>query len=217
MTGLIVLGILLAYIAIGVGIAVLAKGVWKVVVIAAFILIPTWDIVPGKIALAHYCDKEGGIKIYRSIDGVEGFLSLDGEAYEEYFKHFGYKYVEITKPGRDPRTSKVVNTEYARVTLGSDGRLKEEKVDRPLSRYAYKEAPRLGEGRMAFGIVRNIDSILDLRTNEVLATRTEIYWRGNWLQRYASPILGAGGYCGKDLSEYKKFYVETLRPIAKVV
>ncbi len=215
MTGLVVLGFFLTYIAIAVGVAALAKGKWKLLVIAVFILIPTWDIIPGKIALAHYCDKEGGIKIYRSVEGVEGFVSLGGGAYEEYFKQFGYKYVEIAKQVRDPRNSKIVNTEYARVTLGKDGKLNEERVDRLLSRYAYKEAPRLGEGRMALGIVRNVDSILDLQTNEALATRTEIYWRGNWIQRYASPILGSGGYCEEDRFEYRKFYVGTLRPIEK--
>jgi hypothetical protein len=213
MTGLVVLGILLAYIAIAVGIASLVKGAWRALVIAVFVLIPTWDIIPGKVALAHYCEKEGGIRIYRSVDGVEGFLSLGGGVYEEYFKLYGYKYVEIAKPVRDPRAGHSVSTEYIRATLGDDGKVKNEKIDRPLSRYAYKEAPRIGEGRMDFGLVRNIDSILDLQTNEIMATRTEIYSRGNWLQRYVSPILGSGGYCERDRSEYKKFYVGTIRPI----
>lgn len=217
MTGLVVLGILLAYVAVAVGIMVIAKGVWKWLVFAIFILIPTWDIIPGKIALARLCEQEGGIKIYRSVDGVEGFLSLDGKVYEEHFKRYGYKYVEVAREKRDPRTGESVGAEYARVTVGNDGRLKEEPIERPLSRYAYREAPRLGEGRMRFGIVRNVDSILDTRTNESLATRTEIYWRGNWLQRYASPILGAGGYCDKDRSEYMRFYVETLRPSGKAL
>lgn len=212
MTGLIVLGIFIVYVAIAIGITATVKGAWKLLVIAVFILIPTWDIIPGKIALARYCEEEGGIKINRSVDGVDGFVSIGGGAYEEYFTKFGYKYIEIVKVVRDPRTNNVVGTEYWQVTLGSDGRLKERRVDHPSSKYAYKEAPRLGEGRMAFGIVRNVDSIVDLQTNETLATRTEIYWRGNWLQRYASPILGSGGYCEKDRAEVGKFYVETLGP-----
>lgn len=212
MTGLIVLGVLLAYIAIAIGTASLVKGAWRVLVIAVFILIPTWDIIPGKIALAHYCEKEGGIRIYRSVDGVEGFLSLNGGVYEEYFKLYGYKYVEIANSVRDPRTGRGVNVEYIRATLGDDGKVKKEKIDHPLSRYAYKAASRTGEGRMAFGLVRNIDSISDLQTNEIMATRTEIYSRGNWLQRYVSPILGSGGYCERDRFEYKQFYVGTLKP-----
>lgn len=215
MTGLIVLGILLAYIAIAAGIAVLAKGKWRVLVIAVFVLIPTWDIIPGKIALDRLCEKEGGIKIYRSVNGVEGFLSVDGKAYEEYFTRYGYKYVEIAREKRDPRTAKAVGIEYARVTLGDDGKLKEETIDKPRSQYSYKKAPRIGEGQVEFGIVRNIDSIVDLRTNETLASRTEIYWTGSWLQRYGSPILGFGGYCDKDRFEYARFYVDTLKPVAR--
>jgi len=217
MTGLVVLGMLLIYIAAAVGATVAAKGRWKLIVVAVFILIPTWDIIPGKISLARYCEQEGGIKIYRSVDGVEGFLSLGGGAYEEYLKQYGYKYVEIAKSVRNPRNNQIFNTEYLRVTLGEDGKLKEDRIDRYISRYAYKEAPRLGEGRMALGIVRNVDSILDLQTDETLATRTEIYWRGNWIQRYASPILGAGGSCDNDRFEYRKFYVLTLRPIEKLL
>ena len=215
MTGLIVLGILVIYIAIAVGITTMAKGVWKVLVIAVFILIPTWDIIPGKIALTHYCDTEGGIKIYRSVEGVEGFLSMDGRVYEEYFKRYGYKYVEITKEIRDPHADKAVAQQYVRVTLGEDGTLEEEKIDRPQTRYGLRKAARLREMEDDWGIVRNIDSIVDLQTNETLATRAEIYWTGNWLQRFASPALGFGGYCEKDRFEYTKFYVETLKPRAK--
>lgn len=214
MTGLVVLGILLVYIAVAVGAMVVAKGLWKLLVVAVFILIPTWDIIPGKIALARYCEQEGGIKIYRSVDGVEGFLSLDGQVYEEYFTRYGYKYVEVARETRDPRTGKAAGIEYARVTLREDGTLREEEIKKPKSRYGFRKAPRLGEGKIEWGIVRNIDSIVDLQTSETLATRAEIYWGGNWLQRYASPILGFGGYCEKDRFEYGRFYVETLKPLA---
>ena len=216
MTGLVVFGILLAYLAVAVGVASLAKGRWRLLVIAVFILIPTWDIIPGKIALNHYCKNEGGIKIYRSVGGVDGFLSLGGGAYREYLERYGYKYVEIARSVRDPRSGVIVKTEYYRVALGKDGKPKEEKVDSPISRYAYREAPRLGEGKMPFGLVQNVDSILDRQTQELLATRTEIYWRGNWIQRYVSPILGSGGHCDKDRFDYSKFYVETLRPREKL-
>lgn len=217
MIGLVVLGVLLAYIAIGLGVASRVKGAWRVLVIAVFVLIPTWDIIPGKIALSHYCEKEGGIRIYRSVDGVEGFLSLDGRVYEEYFKRYGYKYIEVAKEVRNPKTGKLDGIEYVRVTLGEDGKLREIVIDKPLSRFAYKKAPRLGEGQLEWGIVRNIDRILDLQSGETLAKRAEIYWTGNWLQRITSPILGFGGYCEKDRFEYSRFYVETLKPSARSI
>lgn len=212
MTGLVVLGILLAYIAIAAGIGALAKGKWKLLVIAVFVLIPTWDIIPGKIALARYCEQEGGIKIYRSVEGVEGFLSLDGRVYEEYFKRYGYKYVEIAKEKRDPRTGKALGTEYARVTLGEDGKLKEESIARPVSQFAEKLTGNHEIIRW-LGIAGFADSIIELQTNAILGEYKEIGWRGNWVQRYASPILGGGGSCREPGNPYEKLRLQVLKPI----
>lgn len=202
----------MAYIAIAAGLTAMAKGAWKLAVAAVFILIPTWDIIPGKIALDHYCDKEGGIKIYRSVEGVEGFLSLDGRAYEDYFKRHGYKYVEIAKEKRDPRTGKAIGTEYARVTLGEDGRLTNEKLEKPASRYAEK---LIGNYEIIpwLGIAGFADSIIDLQTNEVIGEYREIGWRGNWIQRYASPILGGGDSCREPGNPYEKLRLQVLKPI----
>ena len=212
MTGLIVLGILVIYIAIAVGITTMAKGVWKVLVIAVFILIPTWDIIPGKIALTHYCDTEGGIKIYRSVDGVEGFLSLDGRVYEEYFRRYGYKYVEIERKVRDAQTGRPGAPQYVRVTLGEDGKLKEQEIAKPASQYAeklignYEIIPWLGIGGFA-------DSIIDLRTNAIIGEYKEIGWGGNWIQRHAAPILGGGGSCRESGNPYERLRLQVLKPI----
>jgi len=211
MTGLIVLGILLAYIAIAFGIATFAKGKWRALVIAVFILIPTWDIIPGKIALDRLCEKEGGIKIYRSVEGVEGFLSVDGRVYEDYFKRNGYRYVEIAKEKRDPKTGNVTGTEFARVTLGNDGKLKSEKIENIVSRYAEK---LLGNYEIIswLGIAGFGDLIIDQKTREIIGEYREIGWRGNWIQRYASPILGGGGSCREPGNPYETLRLQVLKP-----
>ncbi len=212
MTGLVVLGFFLTYIAIAVGVAALAKGKWKLLVIAVFILIPTWDIIPGKIALAHYCDKEGGIKIYRSVEGVEGFLNLDGRVYEDHFNRYGYRYVEIAKERRDPQTGKALATQYARVTLGEDGKLKEQSIVKPLSQYAEKLTGNY-EILPWLGIAGFADSIIDLRTNAIMGEYKEIGWRGNWIQRFASPILGGGGSCREPGNPYENLRLQVLKPV----
>lgn len=38
-----------------------------------FWLIPFWDWIPTVIYHKHLCNTEAGIKIYRSVEGVEGF------------------------------------------------------------------------------------------------------------------------------------------------
>jgi hypothetical protein len=42
--------------------------VTKYVVIAVFVLIPTWDIIPGKLYFKHVCDSEAGIKVLRKVE-----------------------------------------------------------------------------------------------------------------------------------------------------
>ena len=213
MTGLIVLGFLVAYVAIATGIASWAKGRWRLLVIAVFILIPTWDIVPGKIALAHYCEKEGGIKIYRSVDGVEGFLSLDGRAYKDYFKRYGYKYVEIERQKRDPRTGKAMGKEYARVTLGGNDNLREELVDKPISNYEFKDYRNDETYSSPWGITLFSASIIDRNTGETIAVDKRFGWYGGWLRKLNRPILGAGHGCGTVGDSYGDILQQTLIPV----
>jgi len=213
MTGLVILGILLVYIGIAVGVTVRAKGAWKWLVMAVFILIPTWDIIPGKIALAHYCEKEGGIKIYRSVEGVEGFLSLDGRVYEEYFRRYNYKYVEIAKERRDPRTGRAVSSEYARVTLEADGKLKEVKIDRPVSAFGFKDYRHYDTEISRWGITLFSASIVDMRTNETIATDRRFGWYGGWLRQYSRPLLGAGRGCEGADDSYANIILQTLKPV----
>ena len=42
---------------------------WAValLVLAVFALIPTWDIVPGRLFFAHLCETEGGLKVYKVV------------------------------------------------------------------------------------------------------------------------------------------------------
>ena len=212
MTGLIVLGVLLAYIAIAVGIASLAKGAWRLFVIAVFVLIPTWDIIPGKIALAHYCDKEGGIKIYRSVDGVEGFLSLDGRVYEEYFKRYGYKYIEVAKEMRDPKTGKSVGNEYVRVLLGKDGKLREERVNQLISRYGFRDYRSYDTYVAPWGITLFSASVVDIQTGETIAVDKRFGWYGGWVRRANRPLLGAGDGCHTADNSYVEILLRALVP-----
>ena len=43
---------------------------WAVglVVLVVFALIPTWDIVPGRLFFAHLCETEGGLTVYKVVE-----------------------------------------------------------------------------------------------------------------------------------------------------
>jgi len=37
-------------------------------VATVFVLIPTWDIIPGRLYFSHLCETEGGLKIYKQVE-----------------------------------------------------------------------------------------------------------------------------------------------------
>lgn len=38
-----------------------------------FALIPTWDILPGRLYFNHLCETEGGLKVYKTVEGWRDF------------------------------------------------------------------------------------------------------------------------------------------------
>ena len=46
--------------------------------ISTFILIPTWDILPGRFYFKKLCDMEGGIKIYKKLKLASEYWDNDG-------------------------------------------------------------------------------------------------------------------------------------------
>lgn len=66
----------------------------KRIAIAIFILIPTWDIILGFPIYLYLCKYESGMKIYKTVDNVEGFYvgEQDGSLPVEPYK--GYQYID---------------------------------------------------------------------------------------------------------------------------
>ena len=69
MTGLIVLGFFALYVAVAIGATVRAKGWWKLLALAAFVLIPTWDTLVNRIYHKQVIckNREIGIQVFESI------------------------------------------------------------------------------------------------------------------------------------------------------
>ena len=62
---------------------------WAValLVLAVFALIPTWDIVPGRLFFAHLCETEGGLAVYKV---VEFPTDWDGHGRAPYLDDRGF-------------------------------------------------------------------------------------------------------------------------------
>lgn len=59
----------------------------KYAVIAIFILIPTWDIIPGKLYFNHLCENEAGVKVYQTVELPAEYWDEQGKA--KFFKENG--------------------------------------------------------------------------------------------------------------------------------
>lgn len=102
----------------------------KRVIFIVWFLIPTWDVIIGYPIYKFLCATQAGVKIYKTVDNVEGFYvgewSKDGYRkvpplpYQGY-KFLDYKEVEKNKPtGKYFRTSWVdANTTQECIQIGS--------------------------------------------------------------------------------------------------
>lgn len=177
-----------------------ARTITKFVTAATFVLIPTWDIIPGKLYFNHLCNTEGGIKIYKTVEGVEGFYYEVGTAPgREVLDTYGYKFVEGAAGG---------DTVY-RYTLDANGRIVRKDIDKPVSRYGVKSERHPPK----WNTKRHEKLITDRQTKDILAVRTQFEYLGNWLQQKFNPLLGGGASCKLPPSTASDFYLETLKPV----
>ncbi len=171
----------------------------KYTVIAIFILIPTWDIIPGKLYFNHLCEKEAGLKIYKTVEGVEGYRVYPGATGlgpgPDGFKKYGYKFEE--------RGS---GSDLVRYTLGPDEKVTKQQITESIARYAAYATDWMP---LAWNAKKYEVMIYDQKTKERLAIITAFSTGGNWLQALFHPFLGGGNFCG---SPEKDLYLNTLKP-----
>lgn len=168
----------------------------KYTVIAIFILIPTWDVIPGKLYFNHLCEKEAGLKIYKTVEGVEGFRVYPGAVAEpDALKKYGYKYQERSEGNR-----------LYRYTLDADGKIVRHEVTESIARYAVDATDWMP---LSWNVKKSQVFIFDQQTKERLAVIASFSAGGNWLQVLFHPFLGGHDYCGRAGWE---FYLNTLKP-----
>lgn len=177
-----------------------AQSIAQVLTLLIFLLIPTWDIIPGKIYFNHLCKTEGGVKIYRTVEGVEGFMSdaIGSGSAKHFLNSIGYRYIE----------GKELNQFY-RYSLSATGVLSEQEIDQPISRYSLTRAT----SQLPLQVKAQEEVIVDKNSREKLAIKKQFYRSGNWLQVKVSPFLGGGDYCPQAQSTSAELLAKTLRPI----
>ena len=160
----------------------------KALAVAVFVLIPTADTVYGRIKLKQLCEAEGGVKIYRTVEGVEGYFDGVWGPTPEWLTKYGYRFVE----GKD-RDGKPM-----RIKLGPDGKVIEEMNVVPQSRHQYEYSG----AEFGNGYFRGESRIRDLQTKEILSRYVDIIYQGGWVERFLFYDGGPGfaAFC-KDVTD----------------
>lgn len=171
-------------------------------VITLVVLIPSGDAVVGRWYLQQLCAKEGGLKVNRVVEHVEGFM----DDYRDYWvKEGGYQFVEsYPEDGRVTRYSKQ-----------GEQIIKEENVV-PKSQYRLRS---LDSGSIRNMYLRDRYVIDDVKSGEVLATDTQIAFNGGWAERFLAQFSDAGGgtvaWCINteldSIVRYKRLVATTLK------
>ena len=208
MGALLILWIAAIYLLLAVWITYKVRPWWvKSVVAIALLLIPTADAVYGRVRLRQMCEAEGGLKIYKTVEGVEGLYVDEFRPDPTWIGMYGYRFIE----GKD------YDGKYMRLSRGSDGKTVEEKNVVLRSQYRYEYSG----GDFGIGYAQGEKRILDLQTNEILARARNISYEGGWAERFIARFSGSrsgfAGACleGAETMSLYKFVTETLKPTNK--
>ena len=149
----------------------------KIIALVIALLIPSADAILGRIYLQHLCDTEGGLKVYRVVEGVEGFM-VQGGTDGYWVKEHGYQFVE----------GEASSDDYYRFIL-KEGQLVVEEHVSPKSEFRVRFENINSDS--IYG--RDVHSIESIDGNEVIATNTEIFFSGGWAERFLAQFSDAGG------------------------
>lgn len=170
----------------------------KILIIAAFVLIPTWDIVPDWLYLEHFCSTQAGITVLRQAQNIEGFRdSANLGIVDSALKTFGYRFVE----GKD-----------ARYVLDINGNVVKQELNSVSSRYEIRSQLN---SPLPLTLYMNEWFIVDMKNDEILATMRAFYSFGGWVKKLMSPVLGHGPRCDSVVN-FETFYSKTLIPTANL-
>ena len=170
-----------------------------------FWLIPFWDWIPTVVYHKHLCDTEAGTKIYRSVEGVEGFLAI-GAGGLTMAEEWGYKYIDmnLSEGIRRPRKNKNAGPPLYFLEPPSTPSL-----------YGYKYDITRG---LPWNAVKFTDTTYVIATGEVLGVFTDFSytaadpnvsmteWRKPWLS-------GQSCFGDRGTSLPKEMVLKTLKPI----
>lgn len=172
----------------------------KAIAVLLILLIPTADAIYGRIKLQQMCKAEGGLKVYRVAEHVEGFMA--DTAGEDWVRQYGFQFSEGSSSPKIYYRFSMVNGKF---TI-------EENVESK-SKFKVKLTTLDNIGVLYW---RQFYSIETIPSGEVLATETQIGFRGGWAERliatFSDAGIGAVALCNSAGLDHKKLILATLKP-----
>ena len=206
-----------------------AKGIAQALTLLTFVFIPTWDIILGKLYFNHLCETEGGLKIYKTVEGVEGFYldSADMQLVERLLvpNHRLNIFGRAQWLDGIHNESDVVTTPsetYRFIETGRDGsyyqyvlnhgRIVRNSVPNLISKYGRQTNTTDLASFLLNGGTKVEYIIQDLATKDTLAALVSISAFNGWLQAKVSPLLGRSFHCPQIPVIHEAVYFGALKP-----
>ena len=205
----------------------------KRIAIAIFILIPTWDIILGFPIYAYLCMTQSGVKIYKTVNNVEGFYvgEQDGTSVIEPYE--GYQFIEYKEKNSgkyyrsywlDNNTSELCAPvgiyryspyaeAFAKGKCIAKKEIKVSEVSKWDASLENAQTTNLSIPWLSIGVIQYAH-IKNSITNETLAEDYSVYFNGIWILGYITSISTGHPrlfYCGSRNDIFTIYYL-TLKP-----
>lgn len=174
-------------------------------VLAVAVLIPSGDAVVGRLYLKQLCAEEGGLKVYRVAEHVDGFMD-DGSHSNYWVSERGYQFAEN-------RPINGMTTRYFK----QDGQIVQADNVLPESQYRVRSQ---NIGSVHDRYLRNLFLVESIPNSEILATDTQIAFNGGWAERFIALFSDSGGgtvaWCTNTeldpVARHRKLVTTALKP-----
>lgn len=202
----------------------------KYIATAIMVLIPTWDIVLGYPIYAYLCLTNSGVKIYQTVENVEGFYvgekSKDHSSPEPYkgYRYVDYKEKESGKYYRnswlDNNTSelcvpvgKYLYSDYAKAFKQGRCVAKEEIAEGAVSRWEIGQQVNNETIVIPNYITRWTARIIDKSSHQSLSELVNYDYGEGWVAMVFSSVAQYARWSNCTLKKnYEGMLLETLKP-----
>lgn len=146
-----------------------------------FILLPTWDVIIGKIYFNYLCKMQSGLKVYKSVD-VDGFLTKNSIAIGDssFYKNIGLRYIEGTNSGWKGKETQYLDLTDANQTI--------QFIKEPQSKYVFIYNEKSKPIKW-LPIVKNRALVKDRITDEILGEDIGFDYFGAWIGIVANHLV----------------------------